>query len=261
MLATAIIAAHNEGGQLKTAFDSVVRGFESAVFSLSMNSHKGRRLQVLFVLDRADATTEETVSDIQEATRSDGGFSVIESIDVIRTNYGEPGSARNDGVLAARGDVVIVMDGDDLVGRSFVTQGILAILDNRANPSRNGIVCHPEYLYYFGEKALIWKQPYWNEYLTNYASLLHTNLWDVTMIAARALLADNPFLPSSISAGSGYEDWEWCLYTAGRGIEHRVMPNTIAYKRAKPNGRFIRDSRNDVLIDTSRARSAIHLVR
>jgi hypothetical protein len=184
MLATAIIVAHDEGGQLRTAFDSVVRGFESAVFSLSMNFHKDRRLQVLFVLDRADATTEETVSDIQKATRSDGGFSVIESIDVIRTSYGEPGSARNDAVLAARGDIVIVMDGDDLVGRSFVTQGILAILDNRTNPARNGIVCHPEYLYYFGEKAVIWKQPHWHEYLTNYASLLHTNLWDVTMIAA-----------------------------------------------------------------------------
>jgi glycosyltransferase involved in cell wall biosynthesis len=261
MLATVIITAHNEGGLLKTAFDSVVRGFESAVFSLSMNLRKDRRLQVLFVLDRADANTEQTVSDIQEATRSERRFSVIESIDVIRTSYGEPGSARNDGVLAARGDVVIVMDGDDLVGRSFVTQGILAILDNRNSAARNGIVCHPEYLYYFGERAVIWKQPHWHEYLTNYASLLHTNLWDVTMIAARSLLADNPYLPSSLSAGSGYEDWEWCLYTAGRGIEHRVVPKTIAYKRAKPYGRFTRDSRGDVLIDTSRTRSAIHLVR
>jgi hypothetical protein len=204
MLATAIIVAHDEGGQLKTAFDSVVRGFESAVFALSMNYHKDRRLQVLFVLDRADTTTEETVSDMQEATRADRRFSVIESIDVIRTSYGEPGSARNDGVMAAKGDVVIVMDGDDLVGRSFVTQGILAILDNHNSAARNGIVCHPEYLYYFGERAVIWKQPHWHEYLTNYASLLHTNLWDVTMIAARSLLADNPYLPSSLSAGSGY---------------------------------------------------------
>jgi glycosyltransferase involved in cell wall biosynthesis len=261
MLATAIVTAHDEGGQLKTAFDSVVRGFESAVFSLSMSFRKDRRLQVLFVLDRADTTTEKTVSDIQEATRSDRRFSVIESIDVIRTSYGEPGSARNEGVAAARGDVVIVMDGDDLVGRSFVSQGILAILDNRNSAARNGIVCHPEYLYYFGERTVIWKQPHWHEYLTNYASLLHTNLWDVTMIAARSLLADNPYLPSSLSAGSGYEDWEWCLYTAGRGIEHRVVPRTIAYKRAKPNGRFTRDSRGDVLIDTSRTRSAIHLVR
>lgn len=259
MLATAIIVAHDEGGQLKTAFDSVVRGFESAVFSLSMNFHKDRRLQILFVLDRANATTEAAVIDIQEATRSDG--SVIESIDVIRTSYGEPGSARNDGVLAASGDVVIVMDGDDLVGRSFVTRGILTILDNGNNAARNGIVCHPEYLYYFGERAVIWKQPPWQEYLTNYASLLHTNLWDVTMIAARSLLADNPYLPTSVSAGSGYEDWEWCLYTAGRGVEHRIVPNSIAYKRAKPNGRFNRDSRGDVLIDTTRSRSAIHLVR
>jgi glycosyltransferase involved in cell wall biosynthesis len=261
MLATAIITAHDEGDQLKTAFDSVVRGFESAVFSLSMSLHKDQKIQVLFVLDRADDTTEKSVSDIQKTTPSHGGFSVIESIDVIRTNYGEPGSARNDGVLAARGEVVIVVDGDDLVGRTFVTQGILAILDNRANPARNGIVCHPEYLYYFGEKALIWKQPHWHEFQSNYASLLHTNLWDVTMIAARSLLADNRFLSSSISAGTGYEDWEWCLYTAGRGIEHRVMPNTIAYKRAKPYGRFITDSRSDVLIDASRARSAIHLAR
>jgi glycosyltransferase involved in cell wall biosynthesis len=259
MLATAIIVAHDEGRQLKTAFDSVVRGFESAVFSLSMNFHKDRRLQILFVLDCADASTEETVSDIQDAMRSDRRFSVIESIDVIRTSYGEPGSARNDGVREARGDVVIVMDGDDLVGRSFVTRGILSILDDRNNAAGNGIVCHPEYLYYFGEKAVIWKQPQWHEYLTNYASLLHANLWDVTMIAARSLLAENPYLPSSISAGSGYEDWEWCLYTAGKGIEHRVVPSAIAYKRAKPYGRFIRDSRGDVLIDTSRTRSAIHL--
>jgi hypothetical protein len=261
MLATAIIVAHDEGGQLKTAFDSVVRGFESAVYSLSMNLHKDRRLQVLFVLDRADATTEKAVCEIQEAARCDGRFSVIESIDLIKTSYGEPGSARNEGVRAARGDVVIVMDGDDLVGRSFVTRGILAILENRNSAARNGIVCHPEYLYYFGERAVIWKQPHWHEYLTNYASLLHTNLWDVTMIASRSLLADNPYLPSSISAGSGYEDWEWCLYTTGRGIEHRIVPGALAYKRAKPYGRFTRDSRGDVLIDTRRTRSAIHLVR
>lgn len=261
MLATAIIVAHDEGAQLKTAFDSVVRGFESAAFSLSMNFHKDRRLQVLFVLDRADATTEETVSDIQETTRTNGGFSVIESLDVIRTSYGEPGSARNDGVLAARGEVVIVMDGDDLLGRSFVTRGILTILDHRNGAARNGIVCHPEYLYYFGERTVIWKQPHWHEYLSNYASLLHTNLWDVTMIATRSLLADNPYLSSSISAGSGYEDWEWCLYTTGRGVEHRIVPGAIAYKRAKPCGRFTRDSRSDVLIDTSRTRSAIHPIR
>jgi len=95
--------------------------------------------------------------------------------------------------------------------------------------------------------------------LANYASLLHTNLWDVTMIAARSLLADNPYRPSSVSAGSGYEDWEWCLYTVGKGIEHRTVPGAIAYKRAKPYGRFTRDSRGHVLIDTSRTRSAISL--
>ena len=261
MLATAIIVAHDEGRQVQTAYESVVRGFESALFSLSLSDDKDKGLQVLFVLDRADDLTAKTVAAIKEDRRTHGGFNLVDSIDVIKTNYGEPGSARNDGVASAEGEIVLLMDGDDLVGRSFVAHGFQEMLGEEAGRGKNGLACHPEYLYYFGEKSVVWKQPTWETYLENYAALLHTNLWDVTMIADRSMLLEHPYLPSSLSSGSGYEDWEWCLYTSAKGIEHRVIPKSIAYKRAKSFGRFIKDSRDNVLINTARIPTNLQFAR
>ncbi len=253
MKLSVVLTAHDEGEMLRTAVASVIRAFDGAGLLLKWRSCHGAKLEIVIVLDCSDLPTAAVASDLHSCAPNGARISDIE-VKVITTDFGEPGSARNAGVIAATGDFVAILDGDDLMGRMFLIKSLhnlLQVADGARN-ANSAVAFHPEFLFYFGEKNLIWRQPSLQEYEAYPRSLLRSNLWDVTVVTTRDLLLRYPYVSATVTEGAGYEDWEWSLMTSQQGVVHEVLPGTVCYKRAKPVSRLTKDNYHSVLIGTAR---------
>jgi glycosyltransferase involved in cell wall biosynthesis len=258
MIFSAVIPAHDEGNILRTAVKSVVRAFEGTHIQLSWASRQPSGLDVIIVLDRADAATKNVayaLADVVDARQKPYGVGVK----VLETDFGEPGSARNAGVTASRGRYVAILDADDILGRMFAAKAVQRLVEHSASNevSKPELVLHPEFLYYFGEKTLIWRQPNHHEYEEYRDALWRQNLWDVTMITTRELLLAHPFVASTVEQGAGYEDWEWSLRTSLSGVRHDTVAGGFCYKRTKKVSRYSKDCFHSTLISTGHVRGLV----
>lgn len=248
-----VIVAHDEGTMLRTAVLSVTEAARASRLAVHWSANAPLALQIVIVLDNADDATRRCAESIEADCRAATLRSWVE-VRSVESSFGEPGSARNVGLSLATGDLVGVLDGDDLVGKSFVQRALAQLVEySRAQSLADvKLVLHPEHLFYFGTKTLVWRQPAHAEYSLHKSALIHTNLWDVTLITSRAVLAEHPFVAARVAEGTGYEDWEWSLTSTLAGIRHDIVPNTFCYKRAKRVSRFTRDNFHSVLIPTDR---------
>ena len=248
-----IIVAHDEGGMLRTAALSVMEAARASRVAVEWSANAPLTLQIVMVLDNADVTTRTVAEAIEAECRSPAMRRWVD-VSVVESSFGEPGSARNAGLSAATGEIVGILDGDDLVGKLFVQKSLARLVEqSRTQPVADiRAVLHPEPLLYFGTKTLVWRQPSHAEYESRKAALVHTNLWDVTLIAPRAVLEEHPFVAARVAEGTGYEDWEWSLSSSLEGIRHDIVPDTFCYKRSKRVSRFTRDNFHSVLIPTDR---------
>lgn len=254
MKLSAVITSHNEGKMLRTAAISVLKAFSSTYLTIKWtHSRTIPSLEFIIVLDKADESTRQISEGLSsELPTLEKTFEV--TVLTTETEFGEPGSARNSGVLMATGDLILLLDADDLVGKQFLAKSVNRFIDETREASLESLslALHPELLMYFGSKTIVWRQPSAEEYINHRFSLLRANLWDVTVIAPRHVLVKYPFVASNISNGEGYEDWEWSLYTSLCDIKHDVIANSFCYKRAKRTSRLTKDNYHKALIPTDR---------
>lgn len=248
-----VITAHNEGDMLRTSATTALVGYAASRYALRWADNKPSGLDLVIVLDKADVTTTR----VAQALANDiAALPYRDEIDliVVPTSHGEPGSARNDGVKATRADLVALLDADDLFGKQFLARGIgrFATQASASSLADLRMALHPEFLFYFGLKSLVWRQPSYLEYSQFPQSLYRNNLWDVTVLTTRQVLLATPFVRATVREGAGYEDWEWALTTTNRGVQHDIVSGTFCYKRTKADGRFANDNINAVLIPSQR---------
>lgn len=244
-----IVTAHNEGAILGTTLLSLMRTIDSLQHAVDEAFWHRCQLEFFVVRDRADEPTC-VASDIFARYIQESPIAHKICYSVLNTDFGEPGSARNAAIAATQSDYLFVMDGDDLICSSFLREAI-SFIHGHVQPDALKVL-HPNYLFTFDQKLLLWQQPSWNSFAANKSSALLINPWDVTVFAPRSVYESCPYLSTAVSRGTGFEDWEWNLATLTRGIEHHVLPKTTVYKRSKPFGRLIRDNLGHVLVETSR---------
>ena len=147
---------------------------------------------------------------------------------LIVTDEGDPGLARNKAVEAASGDYVGFLDGDDLWSGNWLVEA------HRLCASEpNFVVAHSEANVVFGEVRHMWWHVDSRGPAFDPAIMQTSNYWDAMSFGARAIYRKFPFVANNLKLGFGHEDWHWNCVTLAAGIDHRPAIGTVHFKRRR----------------------------
>ena len=179
---------------------------------------QGIACELVVVLDRATEATRGVVKDFAAS---------IANVVVLTGDNGDPGVSRNQGIAAAGGDFIAILDGDDLVPRNWFLDAY------RVAEMRPSSIVHPEYNYVFGGEQLIHRHPDPEDPQMNYEALWQGNYWTALVFAHRSIFERCPYQRTPRAARFGYEDWHWNVETIALGYRHRIAKGTLHAIRRK----------------------------
>lgn len=217
-----VVTAHHEGRILVPTLRSLV----SAIHAIEQPDVT---VEVVIVADRADEETKRIIGERVAKMAADGIVVVVVAVD-----NGDLGASRNDGVRAARGKIVSVLDGDNLVSSTWLTASLAMI--ERAGPTA---VVHPEVIASFGARMTLWWSQSTQDTDFTDVYLATVNYWDACVTAHRSVFEAVPYLTLRPSDGFGPEDWAWNISTIDRGFEHVVAPETALFYRTSENSLLV----------------------
>jgi hypothetical protein len=217
---SAVLTAHGEGAIVGVSFRSMLAAVHVA-------AEAGLAVEMLVVLDRPDEPTREMLAEVEThgARR-------------LEVSYGDQGLVRNHAVRESRGRFVAFLDGDDLWTENWL---VAAHALGAAEPRT---IAHPYANWVFGEQRALWFPCDQNDPHFNPATLRVTNAWDTLCLAPCEAYVDHPFQPRDLAHGYAFEDWLWNLETVESGYVHRVVPDTIHFKRSRAGSQFRHASSN-----------------
>ena len=204
-----VLALHREGHYLARTLSSLT---EAALYARGV----GITTELVAVLDRSDALTEETLR------RFD--LNAFERHKILCVDNGSLGPTRNDGCKVADGTYIATADGDDLISFNFIERMFW-----RAEQLGPNAILIPEFLFAFGETYHI------------------TEYFDLDQVTPLVLLSDNPFVSRVFfhrsvcnrlayhdvnpTNGYAYEDWHFNCNAIALGYTFHATPETILFYR------------------------------
>ncbi len=223
---TAIITAHHEG---------VLAGVSLKSFKEAINAARimGIAVQGLVVLDKPDDYTKSVFSDVQEQD----GF------DLLETDFGDQGRARSFAAQKAKGNYVAFLDGDDL----WSVNWLMAAWNYYSEGYKNAIL-HPEFNWFFEGVSSVLIGVDQDDDLFDLEYLRFGNYWDAMCMAPKEIFESHPYCERDIKGGFAFEDWHWNCVTLEQGIKHKIVPDTIHFKRRRSNSQTIEASGNKSLM-------------
>jgi glycosyltransferase involved in cell wall biosynthesis len=212
---TLIITAHNEGNLLAKTVESCRRALaESANFASTS--------EIIIILDRANEKTT-TLSDYLLEKN------IVDS--VYKTNFGDPGHARNFGVNKATTEFVTFVDGDDLINGRYIRQMMM-----RSRLLGENVFLRPRIVVTFGnEKAFLLQ--FDSRLISNNEVMLYSNPWAMPVFGRKRDFLRHPFVGDEKANGFSHEDWEWNLLILDVGGEFRVVEDATYFARRRRNSR------------------------
>jgi glycosyltransferase involved in cell wall biosynthesis len=220
---SAILTAHAEGTTVGVSFRSMLAAVRVA-------ADAGLDVEVLVALDRPDEATREMLAEVG----AHGGH-------LLEVSHGDQAPVRNDAVRESRGRFIAFLDGDDL----WMENWLVAAHALCAKEPRT--IAHPYADWVFGEGHALSLPPDQTDPHFNAATLRVTNAWDALALAPREAYLDHPYQARSLAEGYAFEDWLWNLETIRAGYVHRVVPDTIHFKRSRAGSQFRLASANQCL--------------
>ena len=231
---TAIATFHKEGMIAGASFRSLLEAVEHSRSTLSL------QVEIMLVLDRPDKFTLDFVSELASA----------HSITVIESDFGDQGKSRNNAVLQSKGEYIAFLDGDDLWGYNWLTTAYEFI-----KSSSRTIIAHPNYCVFFENANSVLINIDQEDPSFDLDYLRIGNYWDAMCMAHRNVHLDYPYCERNISRGIAYEDWHWNCETISAGIVHKVVPETIHFKRRQLTSQTIEASSTHALMPRSKLTS------
>jgi hypothetical protein len=198
-------------------------------------SRRGKSVQLIAVLDRADVATRRIVG--QHPALCDGDR-------VLQVDHGDLGLSRNSGIGLAEALHVGVLDGDDYCSENWLVEGLEA-----AASGGEGVVVHPEYTISHGACHLIGRSV--DQLAEDYPveSCFKHHPWVSVVVAAKSVFQEIPYLETRVrEKGFGYEDWHWNLEVIASGRKHSLARRTCLFYRRKEESMLVAmNARNAVV--------------
>lgn len=207
---SAILTVHQEGLLASLSMKSLLEAAECA-------NSDGLNVEVIVVLDRADKDTTNL-------------FELLHHVKfrIEYTDFGDQGKVRNFAVQKGTGDYIAFLDGDDLWSYNWLSLAWKATQEHTRMT-----IFHPEFNWMFeNSNGLLLKcDTSDNMFDTEYLRV--ANYWDALCFASKEVHENFPYSDRQIKAGFAYEDWHWNCVTLLAGYEHKVVPDTIHFKRRR----------------------------
>lgn len=218
---TCVITGHHEGRLSVPSLRSFWIAIEKAETA-------GYQIQPLLFLDRPNVLTQEL---FERFSRSPESLKIVD--------FGDQGHVRNAAVAVAQGRYCAFLDGDDLWSADWLTQALKFLT---GLPETH--IAHPAYNYFFEKQASIFchvdqESPEFSVDLLRVA-----NYWDALCVCPTQIYRDFPFYTRDIVNGWAYEDWYWNCETVAAGKIHKVVPDSVLFKRRQKSSQTIRASQN-----------------
>ena len=207
--------------------------FRSLLDAVGVARDGGLDVEVLVVLDNPTAATTAAFA---EAERHGARIAEV--------SYADQGKVRNHAVGLARADRVAFLDGDDLWSENWLVDAY-ATCTRADDPDR--VIGHPELNWFFENQQNLYFLPDQTDPEFDPALLRIANPWDALCLAPRAAYVDHPFAARAVADGYAYEDWHWMLETYLAGYVHRVVPETIHFKRRREGSQYVQARARSVL--------------
>lgn len=220
---SAIITGHNEGMLAGL-------GLRSLLDAVAVARDAGLSVEILAVLDNPDRATHEALAEVPDR----GGR-------LIEVSHGDHGLARNDAIGNASGRYLAFLDADDLWSENWVVNAFRMC---ESEPGR--VIAHPAVNWIFDNGGYCYFLPDQTDEAWNLSFVRVANPWDQLCMAPAEVHRAHPYHRRDLAAGFAYLDWSWNLETIGAGYVHRVVPDTIHFKRRRSTSQFTqaRDNRS-----------------
>jgi len=180
--------------------------------------------EIILHVDNGD---EDTINYIKQYKKKTG-------YRIFYNSFGEPSMSRNFSVNKASGDYVLCIDGDDLISKNFIIDG-LDILQK----TKNEIILHPETNITFGyneQQPRLWRMS--DSFSDDEDTLIMfgRNRWCTGTFLKTSTAKKYPYI--SANKGFGYEDWCFNSDTRAGGVKHLVIPKSTIFHREKTDSTY-----------------------
>lgn len=221
---TCVVTGHREGRL-------AVPGLKSFWAAVDHAEASGYVVETMLCLDRPDALT----ASLFDSFRREG--TVASEFD-----FGDQGKVRNAAVTAASGRYTAFLDVDDLWSEDWLSVALDFLKDR---PDTH--IAHPAYNYFFENQATIFCHVDQESPEFRLDLLRIANYWDALCVCPTAIYREFPFCDRNIAGGYAYEDWVWNCETVAAGKIHKVVPDTVLFKRRQKLSQNIRAGVNQSL--------------
>lgn len=206
-IVSVIINAHNEPTQW------IRRAVRSVTMQRDAPDH-----EIILVHDNPTPAVRELCIDLAK----DG---VVQQ--ELETRFGDLGLARNEGVKFANGRFVQFLDGDDMLGATWLRDAFTYAkrFDN------DDFVLHPEYSCMFGAAQFFHRHVGDDSPEYDPRGFVQWNHWSALAFAPKDLFERFPYESSDDTWTN--EDYGFNTTTVGEGVVHRCVPGAVHFVRMK----------------------------
>lgn len=224
---TAILTAHGEGALASVSYKSML---EACTYAES----KGLKIEKMVVLDRPDVYTKAVLQDLDD------------DIIVLETDFGDQGLVRNLAVEKANSDYIAFIDGDDLWSENWLFDAAQFLVDKHEST-----IAHPEFNWFFQGVSSVLVTIDQEDPLFAEDFLRFGNYWDAMCMTHRNTYLKHPYCLRKIKEGFAFEDWHWNCQTYEAGCLHKIVSDTIHFKRRRKNSQTLEASGTKSLMPTT----------